>query len=97
MIKHVVLFKIKPEATAAERQRLVDALNALPGLIPEIKGFRIALSVPGRPARFYHLALFADFADVAAVDRYIVHPDHQRAVQIVDAVCEHRAVFNYED
>jgi len=97
MIKHVVLFKFKPEASAGDRQRLVDGLNTLPGLIPEIKGWRLVPSVPGRPARFYHLALFADFEDVAAVDRYVAHPDHQKVVQIVDAVCEHRAAFNYED
>lgn len=96
MIKHIVLFKFKAETTQAQRQALVDALNTLPGRIPEIKGWQVVPSVPGRPPRFYHMALFADFDDVAAVDRYIEHPEHRRVVELVEALCETRAVFNHQ-
>lgn len=97
MIKHVVLFKFKPEATPTQRQAVVDGLAALPRLIAEIKGWKLVHTVPGRPPRFYHLALFAEFADVAAVDRYIAHPEHQKIVALIDGACESRAAFNYEE
>lgn len=96
MIKHIVFFKFKPEATPAQRQQMVDALNALPRLIPEIKGWKMETSVPGRPERFYHVGLFSEFKDVAALDRYIAHPEHQSVVKIIDACCQSRAGFDYE-
>ena len=96
MVKHIVLFKFKPETTAVQRKELVDALNALPPLISEIKKWKVVHTLPGRPARFHHIALFSEFEDVAAVDRYIAHPDHQKVVPLVDKYCETRANFDYE-
>ncbi len=96
MVKHIVLFKFKAEATAAQRKELVDALNALPPLVPEIKKWKVVHTAPGRPARFHHIALFSEFEDVAAVDRYIANPDHQKVVPLVEKYCETRANFDYE-
>ncbi len=95
MLKHIVLFKFKPEATPAQKQAMIDGLNGLPALIPEIKAWQLVNSVPGRPARFYHVGLFSEFADVAALDRYIAHPAHQRVVALIEAACESRAGFDY--
>ena len=62
----------------------------------EIKKFKVVRSLPGRPERYYDLALFAEFTDVAAIDRYIAHPDHQAILPVVDATCQGRVPFNYE-
>jgi hypothetical protein len=96
MVKHVVLFKFKPETTQAQRQALADALNALPPLISEIKGWSVVWSMPGRSPRLSHLALFSEFDSVAALDRYIAHPEHQKILPLVEAVSESRANFDYE-
>jgi quinol monooxygenase YgiN len=96
MLKHIVLFKFKPEATAAQRKEMEDRLNALPGLISEIKSWKIVHTVPGRPARFSHLALFSEFEDMAALDRYIANPDHQAVLPLIEAACEQRSNFDYE-
>ena len=95
MLKHVVLFKFKPTTTAAQRREFVAALNALPKTIAEIKGWKVVSTVPGRPERFSHVGLFSEFNDVAALDRYIAHPDHKAFVPLVDAYCESRANFDY--
>ena len=95
MLKHIVLFKFKPTATPAQRQELAAALNALPAMIADIKGWQVVASVPGRPERYAHLALFSEFDDVAALDRYIVHPQHKKIVELVEAYCESRASFDY--
>ena len=96
MVKHVVLFKFKPETTQAQRQALADALNALPALISEIKGLQVAWTVSGRSARNAQLALFSEFESTAALDRYIAHPDHQKILPLVEAVSENRISFDYE-
>jgi Stress responsive A/B Barrel Domain len=96
MIKHIVVFKFKADATAAQRKQLVDALNALPALIPDVKKWKFEYCIPGRTGRHMDFALFCQFEDVAALDRYIVHPEHQKVVKLVDAYCESRAGFDYE-
>jgi len=96
MIKHIVLFKYKAEATPAQRKEVEDRLNALPGLIPDIKGWALEHALPGRTARAYDLALISEFDDVAALDRYIANPHHRAVIPLIDAACEHRAVFDYE-
>jgi quinol monooxygenase YgiN len=96
MLKHIVLFKFTAEATPEQRKQLVDALNALPRLIPEVKAWKIEHTVPGRTGRAMHFALFSEFADAAALDRYIVHPEHRKVVTLIEACCESRASFDYE-
>ena len=96
MLKHVVFFKFKPEATEAQRQEMRAALDALARTVPEVKALKTFLKAPGAAERVYHLGLFSEFADLAALDRYIVHPDHQKVVKLIDACCETRASFDYE-
>lgn len=96
MVKHVVFFKWKADATAAQKKAVMDGLKALPGKIADIKSWKLVETLPGRPPRFYHLGWFAEFENVAAVDRYIAHPDHQAVVPLIEAACESRAAFNYE-
>jgi quinol monooxygenase YgiN len=96
MLKHVVLFKFKPNITAAQRKEFVVALRALPKTITDIKGWQVVETIPNRPARFSHVALFSEFDDVAGLDRYIAHPDHRTFVTMVEAFCESRANFDYE-
>jgi len=95
MLKHVVLFKFKPSVTTDERKKFVAALKALPKTIGDIKGWKVVETIPGRPERFSHVALFSEFEDVAGLDRYIAHPDHKAFVVMVEADCESRANFDY--
>ncbi len=96
MIKHIVLFKYKTEAPAAQRKEMEDRLNALPELISEVKNWHWERSIPGRPARSFHVALICEFADSAALDRYIANPHHQACVPLIEAACETRSAFDYE-
>jgi len=95
MLKHVVLFKFKPDATPTQHNEFVAALKALPSLISEIKGWKVVETIPGRPERFSHVGLFSEFDDVAGLDRYIAHPDHRKFVVFVEKYCESRANFDY--
>jgi hypothetical protein len=97
MIKHIVLFKYKTDSTPAQQKAMVDGLTALPGLIPDIRRFEVVPTMPGRPARLYHAALFSEFDSVGALEAYTANPHHQRVVALIEVACEIRAAFDYEE
>jgi hypothetical protein len=86
MLIHVVLFKFKPDTTAAQAAQLEARLKGLPALIAEIREFRVGTDVV-RSERSYDLALVSGFDDLAAMQRYQVHPAHQEVVALVKTLC----------
>lgn len=95
MIRHIIFFKFKADATEAAIADLEASLNGLPGLIAEIRAFSCGRDVL-RSARSYDLALIADFDDLAALDRYQVHPDHQAVVAKVKVLAESVIAVDFE-
>ena len=95
MIRHIIFFKFKADATEAAIADLEASLNGLPGLIAEIRAFSCGRDVL-RSARSYDLALIADFDDLAALDRYQVHPDHQAVVAKVKVLAESVMAVDFE-
>ena len=86
MLTHLVLFKFKPETTAEQASQLEAALKELPALISEIREFRVGRDVI-RSERSYDLGLVSAFDDLAAMQRYQVHPAHQAVVTLVKTLC----------
>ena len=86
MLTHVVLFKFKAEATAEQTSQLEAGLKGLPALIAEIREFRVGRDVI-RSERSYDLGLVSAFDDLAAMQRYQVHPAHQEVVALVKSLC----------
>lgn len=86
MLTHVVLFKFKPGATAAQIAQLEAGLKGLPTVISEIREFRVGRDVV-RSERSYDLGLVSAFDDLAAMQRYQVHPAHQQVVALVKELC----------
>jgi quinol monooxygenase YgiN len=95
MLKHLVFFKFRPEATEAEIDDLVRSLQALPAIIPEIREFQLGRDVV-RSERSYDLGLVSAFDDLAAMQRYQVHPDHQAVVAKVKRLCSGVAAVDFE-
>lgn len=95
MLKHLVFFKFKPETTEVEIDDLVRSLTALVGIIPEIREFQVGRDVV-RSERSYDLALDSVFDDLAAMQRYQVHPDHQAVVAKVKRLCSGVAAVDFE-
>jgi len=94
MIKHVVLAKFKPGVTADQIAELRKSLGALPGLIPEIKGYDFGQDV--RPEKTLDFALVSTFEDTAAVRRYLVQPDHVAVGRCIRGLCESLQVIDFE-
>lgn len=95
MIRHIIFFKFKADAGEAAIADLEASLNGLPGLIAEIRAFSCGRDVL-RSARSYDLALVADFDDLAALDRYQIHPDHQAVVAKVKVLAESVVAVDFE-
>lgn len=87
MLKHVVFMKFKPGTTEADITDLKKSLDALSGIISEIKGFQCGRDVV-RSERSFDFALTSDFDDLEAMQRYQVHPSHQAVVAKVKALSE---------
>ena len=95
MLKHLVFFKFKPETTEVEIDDLVRSLTALVGIIPEIREFQVGRDVV-RSERSYDLGLVSAFDDLAAMQRYQVHPDHQAVVAKVKRLCGGVVAVDFE-
>jgi hypothetical protein len=94
MIKHIVLFKFKPEAAESDIADLEKSLNALPDLISDIITFSCGRDLL-HTERSYDLALIADLGDLDALNRYQVHPDHQAVVAKVKRLASNVVAVDY--
>lgn len=95
MLRHVVFFRFKAEASEADRLDLEQSLRRLVGRIPEIRGFEVGRDVI-RSERSYDLGLISSFDDLAAMERYQVHPDHQEVVAKVRRLCQSVVAVDFE-
>lgn len=96
MLTHVVLFKFKPDASAAQTAQLEAGLKGLPAVISEIREFRVGRDVV-HSARSYDLALVSTFDDLAAMQRYQVHPAHQQVVALVKELCTGVVAVDFDE
>lgn len=95
MLRHVVFFKFKPESSAEEISGLIRDLQQLPSRIADIRGFEVGCDVV-RSERSFDLALVSTFDDLAALQRYQVHPDHLPVVAKVKQLCASVAAVDFE-
>ena len=96
MLTHIVIWKYRAEATAAQREEHVAQLRRLPALIQEIESFAVGFDVLHLP-RSYDTGLVATFRDRAALDAYTDHPEHQQVAQFGRGLSEHVASVDFED
>jgi hypothetical protein len=83
-VRHIVVFKYKPEATPAQIQQVTEAFRALATSIPGIVQFEDGVnnSPEGKNQGFTH-AYVITFADAAARDAYLPHPEHKKFGQLL--------------
>jgi hypothetical protein len=96
VIKHIVCFKFKPEASPAQVEGCLQALNALPAQIPFIRNWSVGKNISPRDTT-YEYALHCDFADRAELEQYLAHPAHERVVrEWLVPLWASRAIVDYE-
>jgi hypothetical protein len=95
MIKHIVFFKFKPEASESARREVLDELRALPDKIDVIRTFEVGEDVL-RASRSWDAALVAVFDDLGALDVYTRHDDHVAVVMKLRPLSEAAASVDFE-
>lgn len=95
-LRHVVLFKFKPEATPEQVQEVVTAFGALKSKIDTIEDFEWGtdVSVENLAQGFTH-CFFVSFRDHAGRDGYLPHPAHQEFVKLVGPRIDKVLVVDY--
>ena len=96
MLRHVVLFKFKPEVTEEQVAEVVTAFGQLPSKIDAIAGFEWGtdVSVEGKEKGLTH-GFVVTFRDAAGRDEYLPHPAHQEFVKLVGPRLDDVLVFDY--
>lgn len=79
MVKHIILWRLREDLTAEEKERVKqDIKSGLEGLAGRIPGLlSIAVNVDGRlDSSNADVMLDSTFTDEAALKAYAVHPEH---------------------
>lgn len=95
-LRHLVLYKFKPEITPAQVQEVIDAFAALPSKIDTIVSLEHGpnVSTEGKSDGLTY-GFLVTFADTAGRDKYLKHPAHDAYVKVVKDRREKVIVFDY--
>jgi hypothetical protein len=95
-LHHVVSFKFKADAAAADIKKVETAFEALKKKIPEISSLEWGTNVSKekKDKGFTHCFLLS-FKSEKDLDTYITHPDHKAFGKIVGPVIEDVFVIDF--
>ncbi len=79
MIRHVVLFRWRPDASIADQETVAAAIGELPSVIPTIRAYRFGTDAGVNDGNF-DFAVVADFDDVEGYLAYRDHPQHRAVI-----------------
>lgn len=92
MIRHIVMWKFRPD-TQAEQAQFLNGLRSLQGVIPELLSSQVAENVG---AGNYDAVLVAEFADLAALETYKNDPRHKAVSALCKSIRTDRVAVDYE-
>ena len=96
VLRHVVLFGFKPEATPEDIKKVEDAFAALPTKINGIIGYEWGTNVsPEKLDQGHTHCFFLTFANEADRDAYLVHPEHKAFGAVLRPHLEKVTVVDY--
>lgn len=96
MLKHVVMFKFKNSTSESAIAEVEKELGGLPTIIPEIMEFECGRDVL-RSERSYDFALVSEFQNLENMQRYQVHPEHQKVVVKLKEICDSILIVDFEN
>lgn len=95
MVEHIVLFKLKPESTAEEKEKLLSMLRGMEGKIEGMVSLSCGESFTNRH-QGYTIGLVVRFTDREALERYGPHPAHAPVKEYVSQICSDLIAVDYE-
>ena len=99
MVKHIVLWRLKPEAhgrPAADNARAIkEKLEALRGRIPGMLHLEVGIDF-SREETSSDVVLVSEFESRAALDAYQIHPAHEAVKGFILEARSERRLVDYE-
>jgi len=99
MIRHVVLFKLNEKAQKENKKEILKILKTnldnLKNKIQEIKFFEVGINIL-ESSNSYDIALNSEFKSLEDLEKYRIHPEHQKIVDLIKIHCDQRVVVDYE-
>src|SRR5690242_10905764 len=80
VVEHIVLFRWTEEASQESIESAMAELRGLKGKIADVVDLSCGANFSGSAKGYTH-GLVGRFTDRAALEAYLAHPEHQRAVQ----------------
>ncbi|MBM4152315.1 MAG: Dabb family protein [Kiritimatiellaceae bacterium] len=90
MLKHIVVWTMKPETSLEQKQEMKARLESLAGKIPELRFIEVGIDSGNGT-----MSLYSEFDNEDALIAYQVHPDHQAVVGFVKPLVAVRTVCDY--
>ena len=91
------MFRWTPEATREQKERVKEELGRLPGLIPQVRAYRIGEDLGLAGDINFDFAVAADFDDLAGYLAYRENAEHQKIVEtFIQPIVGARGAVQYE-
>ncbi|MGN8051309.1 Dabb family protein [Curtobacterium sp. 22159] len=96
MIHHVVSWTLREDLDhASSVDRIRELLTGLVGVVASIRSLEVVENV-AYPGKNQDVAVVATFDDLAGLDEYQVHPDHQAAAAEIRGLVTGRAAIDWQ-
>jgi hypothetical protein len=95
VIRHVVMFKFKPDFPEEKRLDWLNRLRRLPEQIEVLKSLSAGMDVLG-DSRSWDAALVAEFDQLGDIAIYTSHPAHVPLIHISGPNCEQIVSVDFE-
>lgn len=97
MIHHLVLFKLKPDATPEQEQELVSRLLSMQGKIPGLLELAAGKNITPQTDRIkgYTVGLYTRFENMDALLAYGPHPVHEEVKAYIRTVADDVIVMDF--
>jgi hypothetical protein len=97
MIHHVVSWTVREDLDRATTvTRIRGLLTGLVGTIGSIRSLEVVDNV-AYPGKNQDVAVVATFDDLAGLDAYVVHPEHQAAAAEIRELVTGRSAIDWQD
>jgi hypothetical protein len=96
VLRHVVCFKFKKNATPAQIERVVREFAALEKKIPLIQGFEMGTNnSPEKLNKGFTHCFVVTFGSEKDRNDYLPHPEHRKFVLVLKPILDDVFVFDY--
>ena len=92
MIRHEVIIRVKPEVS---RETIEGSLREAYELLIDLPGVERVRFGVNNAAAYRHAMLVVDLTDEQALHRFGRHPQHARAVRIINRLAESSSVGSF--